>query len=160
MIKIHRLPFVAALLCAASLTAIHAQNPAPAASPQEGGKAECTNCGGGHAHAGGHRGKWGADGAAAGGGQRLERLISELNLSAEQQAQIKPLIEAAHTQAEAVRADSSLSREQKMAKLRETHQALRGQLQGILTAEQKQKLETLRENFREHHGRGQGDGAA
>jgi protein CpxP len=128
---------VAALICAISFTALHAQDSTAAASPTKGGrKLEA------------HQGARGGQHGARKGGERIEEILAQLNLTAEQQAQIKPLLEAAHTQVQAVRADTARTPEQKQAKLRETHQTLRSQIEGILTAEQKQKLQSLKQEQR------------
>lgn len=125
-------------ICAASFNYLHAQDATPSPAP----KAAC----GGHCE--GHRG---GGHPPFGGRERLQEIVDKLDLTADQKAQIKPIIEAAHKQAETVRADTSLTPEQKHAKMREAFQAVRGQIEGILTPEQKQKLEAMKEEHREHH---------
>lgn len=132
---------ITALACAASLTALQAQDASP--SPSAAGKPACKSCG-----------NHGKSGARHRGGERFQALIAQLNLTPEQKAQIKPLLEAAKTQAQSIKADTTLSREQKMAKMREVHQALRGQIEGVLTPEQKQKLQEFKAQHRGHRGGG------
>ena len=82
-------------------------------------------------------------------GARFEKLSEKLNLTADQQAQIKPILEAAHAQAAAARQDDSLTREQKFAKAKEARQAAMGHIKGLLMPEQQQKLEQLKEERHE-----------
>ena len=95
----------------------------------------------------------GSPGAAGGKGEVLQRLTSQLGLSADQQAQIKPILEAAHAQVVAIRQNTSLPAEQKFAQIKAAMEAARGQINGILTPAQQQQLDSLRMNFRPGQGR-------
>ncbi|MFN3652149.1 MAG: hypothetical protein ACK47B_21440 [Armatimonadota bacterium] len=92
------------------------------------------------------------------GGQRAEaglaRMAQHLNLTAEQQAKIKPVLEAGRAQAQAVFQDQSLSREQKREKLKAIHEQSRAQVAAVLTEEQKTKLAQAAANRRQGMGRG------
>ncbi len=96
----------------------------------------------------GGKGKFGREGtpgaAAAGGAMLLQRLTTQLGLTADQQAQVKPILEAAHTQVAAVREDKSLTPQEKFAKIKETMEGARSQINGILTPAQQQQLEALK----------------
>ncbi len=91
-------------------------------------------------------GKFGAD-------AQLQRLTTALGLSSEQQTQIKPILEAAQTQAKAIFANTSLTPADKVAKFKETMEAAHSQMSGILTPEQLTKLAVLKAKF---HHRGNG----
>ena len=93
--------------------------------------------------------------------ERHENMAKELGLTADQKAQMKSIHMDAKKQAEAIKADSSLSAEQKKAKLKELHEQTMQKSEAILTPEQKQKFEQERAEHkgkhmgRRHH-RGQG----
>ena len=69
-----------------------------------------------------------------------------LNLTDDQKAQIKQIREGARSQADAVKNDSSLSAEQKEAKMRQIHRDSHEQVVKVLTPEQRKQM---RENMRE-----------
>jgi Spy/CpxP family protein refolding chaperone len=81
----------------------------------------------------------------------IQHLTQALDLTSDQQAQIKPILEAAHTQMQSIRQDSSLTQEQKLAKVRETMEGAHSQINGLLTPEQQQKLGAMKAKFH-HHG--------
>jgi Spy/CpxP family protein refolding chaperone len=76
--------------------------------------------------------------------KHLARMTACMGLSADQQAKIKPILEEAIKEKQAVRADQNLTREQRRAKM----QQLRGQMQEkvkpLLTAEQLKKFDTCK----------------
>ncbi|HWA09885.1 MAG TPA: hypothetical protein VG838_10585 [Opitutaceae bacterium] len=69
----------------------------------------------------------------------------KLGLSSDQIAQLKAVREQTKSGLKGLRADTSLTREQKKAKARELLQGARAQALGTLTAEQKNQLKQLRE---------------
>src|SRR5436190_1831717 len=85
------------------------------------------------------------------GGRGMSRMTQALNLTADQQAQLKPIFESQHAQMRAVRSDNSLTAEQKKAKAKEIRQATDSQIQPILNAEQQEKLKQIRAERHEHH---------
>jgi Spy/CpxP family protein refolding chaperone len=80
-------------------------------------------------------------------GNMLDHLTTQLGLTADQQAQIKPILDAAHTQVQAIHNDTSIPQDQKFAKIKETMEAAHSQINGILTPAQQQQLATMRGNF-------------
>lgn len=78
-----------------------------------------------------------------------QRLAQRMGLSADQKAQLKAARASTVEAVKAIRADQSLSKEQKKAKLRETLQAARTSARGSLNAEQQARLGKLREQLRE-----------
>ena len=74
--------------------------------------------------------------------------LANLNLTDDQKAQIKQIREGARSQADAVKNDSSLSAEQKEAKLKSIHRDTHMQMKKVLTPEQ---MKQMHENMRERH---------
>jgi Spy/CpxP family protein refolding chaperone len=75
--------------------------------------------------------------------QRLQHLTQMLNLTSDQQAKIKPILETESQQMEALHSDTSMSREDRMAKMQSIHQATSSQITPILTSEQQQKWQQM-----------------
>ncbi len=75
--------------------------------------------------------------------QRLQHLTQMLNLTSDQQAKIKPILENESQQMEALRSDSSMSREGRMTKMRSIRETTNSQITPILTSEQQQKWQQL-----------------
>jgi Spy/CpxP family protein refolding chaperone len=82
----------------------------------------------------------------------------DLNLTADQKAQLNSIRESERDQLRAVHNDQSLTQEQKKAKARSIREASHQQLQGILTPQQQQSLKSSRQGRLEHgHGPGGDD---
>jgi len=77
--------------------------------------------------------------------QRLKRMSERLNLTDEQKEKIRPILQDEEKQLKGLRADTSLSPEQRREKRRQINQATRKQIGETLTPEQKAKW---RENAR------------
>lgn len=73
--------------------------------------------------------------------QRLQMMTKQLNLTADQQEKIKPLLESQNQQMQALRQDSSLSREDRMTKMQEIRQGTNDQIKSALDADQQKKFE-------------------
>lgn len=92
-------------------------------------------------------GKEGSEGHGRGGhqmmtvGDQLKDMTQKLNLTSDQQAKIKPILEDTHQQMQAFMKDESLSREDKVSKLRSLHQSTLAKVRDVLTDEQKKKLD-------------------
>lgn len=84
--------------------------------------------------------------------QRLQRMTTQLNLTDEQQQKIKPILDSESTQMHALRGDSSLTQEERMAKMKQIRQASSEQIKPILTADQQQKYAEMMSH--QGHGRG------
>lgn len=80
--------------------------------------------------------------------------LKRLELTAEQRSALRDRRAALKETLQGIRADSALSREQRREKAREALAAARGAFRDTLTAEQKAKLETLRERAKHHRRRG------
>jgi Spy/CpxP family protein refolding chaperone len=73
--------------------------------------------------------------------------LANLNLTDDQKAQIKQLHEGTRAKVEAVNSDSSLSAEQKQAKIHDIRREMHEQVKKVLTPDQRKQFE---ENMREH----------
>jgi Spy/CpxP family protein refolding chaperone len=80
----------------------------------------------------------------------VARMTEQLNLTAEQQDQLKPLFEDLHKQIQALRNDSNVTPEARRAKLIEIKKAHQEKVDAILTAEQKAKLAQIRADMRKN----------
>ena len=75
--------------------------------------------------------------------QRLQMLTQQLNLSSDQQTQIKPILENESTQMQSLRSDSSLSQQDRMSKMMAIRQNTSSQIKPILNAEQQTKYDQM-----------------
>ena len=94
----------------------------------------------------------GTQGGPAGGPptERGERIAKELGLTPDQHAQMKSLAKDQQAAADAVRADASLTPEQKQQKVKQLRQDFQTKRQALLTPEQRQKAESMKGKFKEH----------
>ena len=90
-------------------------------------------------HAGMGRGK----GAGMGRGMGP---LARLNLTDDQRAKIQPILQSSRQQAQAVRNDTTLTPEQKQAKMRDIHQGAMTQMNSLLTPEQQQQWQQMRQH--------------
>jgi Spy/CpxP family protein refolding chaperone len=84
-------------------------------------------------------------------GNQLEWLTKELNLTAEQQAKVKPILEDQNKQMKTMREDTTLTQEQKREKMKQLHESTHSQINDILTPEQQKKFAELKEQQKAHH---------
>jgi Spy/CpxP family protein refolding chaperone len=85
-----------------------------------------------------------------GGGQRGQRFAEALNLTPEQQTDLKSIHENERQQAQAIKNDSSLTADQKKAKFKELRKSSREQMMAKLTPEQQQKFKEMHKGHRGH----------
>jgi periplasmic protein CpxP/Spy len=71
---------------------------------------------------------------------RLAQMTKRYDLSADQQTQIKPILADQQQQMTALRGDSSMSREDKMAKMMSIREGANSKISAILNDSQKQKF--------------------
>jgi protein CpxP len=77
-----------------------------------------------------------------------QRVAKKLGLSSDQIAQLKAGRAQTATAVKAIRADTSLTPDQRKAKVRETVQTARTQMLGVLTPDQQAKLQKLQARWR------------
>lgn len=83
--------------------------------------------------------------------QHLQMLSEKLNLTDEQKAKLKPILQDQMQQMKAVREDSSLSEDQKRAKMKSIHESLHDQINAVLTPEQQAKFKQMQHDEMEKH---------
>jgi hypothetical protein len=76
--------------------------------------------------------------------QKLERLAKQLALTPEQKHQLMPILLAEAPKVEAIKANSSLSKLQKLEQLKAVHDETDPQVKAVLTPEQYQELQQIR----------------
>jgi Spy/CpxP family protein refolding chaperone len=80
--------------------------------------------------------------------RELQSLSKRLNLTEEQKAKIRPILQARNKQLKDLRADSSLPQGEARAKAREIRKSARLQIDQILTPEQREKQKAMRRGTR------------
>lgn len=76
--------------------------------------------------------------------RRMQHLTARLDLTEEQRAQVRPILEEEAARINALRADDTLSRVQRRAKLQEIRDELYERINTVLTPEQQKKHDELR----------------
>jgi Spy/CpxP family protein refolding chaperone len=84
--------------------------------------------------------------------QRLAKMTKRYKLTADQQSQIKPILQDEQQQMQSLRSDTTSSREDKHAKMQSMHQASTQKIEAVLTDEQKQKFEADQQKMQQHRG--------
>jgi Spy/CpxP family protein refolding chaperone len=91
--------------------------------------------------------------------EQLAEMTKRYNLSADQQNQIKPILASQQQQMQALRGDSSLSREDRMAKIQSIRGDSKTKIEAILNDDQKKQFEEDQQRMQERmQQRGQGGG--
>ena len=88
---------------------------------------------------------------------QLARLTSALNLTTDQQSQIKPLLVDRQQKMQALMQNESLSQEDRRAQARTISQGTNNSIKAVLTDAQKQKFDAMQESMR-RNGPGGGPG--
>lgn len=99
---------------------------------------------GGSGEAGGHR-----HGRMMSPEERTGHLTQALNLSDDQKGKVLSIFQDEQKQMEAVRSDSSLSREDRWSKMREIHQNTTAQIKGTLNPDQAKKFDEIEQRMEE-----------
>jgi hypothetical protein len=82
--------------------------------------------------------------------QQLEEMTKRYNLTADQQTQLKPILASQQQQMQALRGDSALSREDRMAKMQSIRGDTKTKIEGILNDDQKKQFESDQQRMQEH----------
>lgn len=129
-------PLVIAFAFATLSLAALAQNP-PAGATAEG--------------QGMHRGMPSVD-------ERVQHLTKALNLTADQQAKVKSILEDQKNQMASLKQDTSMSQQDRRAKFQQIHEASTQKIRDVLNDDQKAKFDQMQAQHKEHKGmHGQGD---
>ena len=81
----------------------------------------------------------------------LQMLSDKLNLTEDQKAKLKPILQDQVQQLRALRDDPSLSPEQKSAKKQIIHELIHDQINNVLTPEQQEKFKQMKQEGMEKH---------
>jgi protein CpxP len=76
--------------------------------------------------------------------EQVKHLTKKLNLSDDQQAKLKPILEDQQKQMGAIHNDSSLSREDRFSKMQALRQSSDTQIKGLLNDEQQKNFDKMR----------------
>jgi Spy/CpxP family protein refolding chaperone len=91
---------------------------------------------------------------------QIKHLTKKLNLSADQQAKLKPILEDQRKQMDAVHNDSSLSREDRFGKLQALRQSSDTEIKGVLNEDQQKSFDKMREEQQGRMGKWRKGGAS
>ncbi len=84
--------------------------------------------------------------------ERLDNLAKELNLTDEQKGKIRPILEEEHKQMQALRDDTSLSREDRRTKMMAIRDKSNTDIKAVLNPDQQKKYEEMMEKMRGRRG--------
>lgn len=99
----------------------------------------------------GQQGQWGhGHRRGMNADRQLEHLTKTLNLSADQQSQIKPLLVDRQQKMQALWQDQSLSRQDRRSRAEAIRQDTTTKLEATLNDQQKQQFEAMRARMQEH----------
>ncbi len=90
---------------------------------------------------------------------QIKHLTKKLNLSADQQAKLKPILEDQRKQMDAVHNDSSLSREDRFSKMQALRQSSDTEIKGVLNEDQQKSFDKMREEQQGRMGKWRKGGA-
>ena len=85
---------------------------------------------------------------------RLQRISKELNLTDEQKEKLKPILQSQSDDLRALRNDTSLTQQQKRAKMKDLHEKYAPQINAVLTPEQQAKWKQMKQEAWEKHKEG------
>ncbi|HET9166848.1 MAG TPA: hypothetical protein VFP11_12695 [Candidatus Angelobacter sp.] len=97
--------------------------------------------------------KQGGHGHMSSSDDMMKDLTAKLNLTADQQTKIKPIMEEQHAQMRATMNDQSLSKEDKHAKMKSMHDSVHAKVREVLTDEQKPKFDAMVKDMENMHGK-------
>jgi Spy/CpxP family protein refolding chaperone len=86
----------------------------------------------------------GAQPLPEGRGEKLAAIVKQLNLTPEQEKQLIPILRAEGPKLQTIKNDPSLSRAEKLQRLRAVHEESNPQVRAILTPAQYQQLQVIR----------------
>jgi Spy/CpxP family protein refolding chaperone len=84
--------------------------------------------------------------------KRLAHMTKRYKLTADQQSQIKPILQDEQQQMQSMHSDTSTSREDKMAKMKSMREADNQKIEAVLNDEQKQKFEADQQKMQQRRG--------
>jgi Spy/CpxP family protein refolding chaperone len=88
----------------------------------------------------------------------VKLLAEKLNLTDDQQAKVKSILEDTHQQMQTLMKDESISREDKHDKMRSIREAGNAKVRDVLNDDQKKKLDAMEKEMHERHSKENGGG--
>jgi periplasmic protein CpxP/Spy len=91
--------------------------------------------------------------------ERTKELAKHLNLTADQQTKVQDILQSQHSQMESLRQDTSLSQDDRRAKMMEIRKNTDSQIRALLDSNQQKKwdeMQAKREQRMENHHHGDG----
>jgi Spy/CpxP family protein refolding chaperone len=82
-----------------------------------------------------------------GGAQAMQKIVEDLGLTDEQKPKFREAMQAQREKMQALQQDQSVSREDRMAKVKEIREATYKKIEALLTTEQKEKWPKIREEL-------------
>jgi protein CpxP len=82
---------------------------------------------------------------------RLKMLTEKLDLTADQQAKLKPILEDESTQMKTLHDDTSLAPEDKRTKMKELRESSTEKINAVLTPDQQSKWKQMKQEMMEKH---------
>jgi protein CpxP len=89
---------------------------------------------------------------------RLKMLTEKLNLTGDQQAKLKPILEDESTQMKTLHDDTSLAQADKRAKMKELRESSTEKINAVLTPDQQAKWKQMKQEMMEKHKEMKGQG--
>ena len=90
---------------------------------------------------------------------RMQQIAQELNLTADQKTQLKPIFKKETDKLKALRADANLTREQRQKKVKAIREEIKKEVKPVLTAEQWEKWQKMRQERPQQRPQRQRQGA-
>lgn len=87
--------------------------------------------------------------------KQLAHMTKALNLTADQQTQIKPILVSRNEQMQQLFQDQSIARQDKRTKAEAIQSDSKSKIEAVLNDTQKQKYEAMQEHMGRHRGQGQ-----
>jgi glutamine synthetase adenylyltransferase len=85
--------------------------------------------------------------------EHVKELSTKLDLTADQQAKVKAILQENHQQMQAMMKDQSMSMEDKHAKMQSMHDSVHAKVREVLNEDQKKKFDAMVQDMNEHmHG--------
>ncbi|MFZ0278868.1 MAG: hypothetical protein WA254_19775 [Candidatus Sulfotelmatobacter sp.] len=87
--------------------------------------------------------------------KRTAELTKQLNLTSDQQPKVLAALQSEHSQMESLHQDSSLSQDDRRAKMMDIHKSTDDQIRGVLDPTQQKKWDEMQakhEQWHNHHG--------
>jgi protein CpxP len=84
---------------------------------------------------------------------RLDRMSKVLNLTDDQKAKIKPILDNENQQMQALKSDTSSAQQDRRAKMMDIHKSTMDQIRPILNSDQQAKLDQQMQRMKEHRAK-------